>query len=284
MNAVLASQTDEAPDPLAGVLSYLHERQGVVQVALFDEFTRKTYLLANGTNTQYTASIVKADILAMWLRKYQSMPGSVPANIPYSIQYLMQQMITASNNAAATALFYFGGGCGPLTAFNRLIPTRTTKVGCETPTYYGWGNTETTAADQVAIVRTFAYPNSILKDDSRAYGLSQMENVEPDQRWGITCGPWGTSCASPDYAQPVPGITVALKNGWKYVPSCDPTKESCPWQVNSVGWVKGDGRDYVLSVLTTDDPAGSDLYGFNYGIDTIQHVSTLVWDNSSPAG
>jgi hypothetical protein len=62
--------------------------------------------------------------------------------------------------------------------------------------------------------------------------------------------------AVPDYAHPVPGVTVALKNGWKYVPACTAQDESCPWQVNSIGWVSGQGRDYVLAVLTTDDPAG----------------------------
>ena len=36
------------------------------------------------------------------------------------------------------------------------------QVGCETPTYYGWGNTTTTARDQVAIVRTLAYRNATL--------------------------------------------------------------------------------------------------------------------------
>jgi hypothetical protein len=36
----------------------------------------------------------------------------------------------------------------------------------------------------------------------------------------------------------------------------------------------------VLTVLTTRDPVGSgDLYGFNYGIDTIQSISQRVWAN-----
>jgi len=44
--------------------------------------------------------------------------------------------------------------------------------------------------------------------------------------------------------------------------------------------VNGKGRNYVLTVLTTRDPVGSGgLYGFNYGIDTIQGVSKLIWSN-----
>ena len=268
--------------PLAGVERYLRSRTGVAQVALFDRSTGRTYLVSDGRATQYTASIVKADILASWLRRYQSRPGVIPASIPYSITYLMQNMITMSDNVAATGLFYFGGGCTALTRFNTLIPTRHTAVGCQTPTYYGWGNTTTTAADQVAIVKTLAYPSRVLTPAARAYGLHLMESVIPAQRWGVTCGPWGTDCAAPDYAHPVPGVTVALKNGWKYVPTCTAQDESCPWQVNSMGWVSGEGRDYVLAVLTTGNPAGPGTTGFDYGIATTQGVSRLVWANLAP--
>jgi hypothetical protein len=268
--------------PLAGVRRYLRSRTGVAQVALFDRATGRTYLVSDGRATQYTASIVKADILASWLRRFQSRPGTIPDSIPFSIKYLMQNMITMSDNAAATGLFYFGGGCTALTRFNTLIPTRHTDVGCQTPTYYGWGNTTTTAADQAAIVRTLAYPNRVLAPDARAYGLHLMESVIPTQRWGVTCGPWGDDCAGPDYAHPVPGVTVALKNGWKFVPTCTAQDESCPWQVNSIGWVSGQGRDYVLAVLTTDNPAGPGTTGFDYGIATTQGVSRLVWANLAP--
>ncbi|MGD0923641.1 MAG: serine hydrolase [Streptosporangiaceae bacterium] len=267
------------PRPLHGVARYLRTRHGVAQVALFNKLTGRTYLLSGGRNTQYTASIVKADIMSLWLWRYQSRPGIIPDSMPYSIRYLLQNMITMSDNVAATSLFYFSGGCTTLTLFNTLIPTRHTVVACETPTYYGWGNTTTTAKDQVAIVRTLAYRNATLARDAREYGLHLMESVEPTQRWGITCGPWGTKCAAPDYATPDPDVTVALKNGWKYLPTCAKQDDSCPWQVNSIGWVRGKGRNYVLAVLTTDDPAGPGTAGLDYGISTIQGVSQRIWAN-----
>jgi hypothetical protein len=273
------------PKPLRGICDYLDARQGVVQVALFDERTGRSYSLSNGGSTQYTASIVKVDILAKWLRSFQKQDAEIPDDIQYSIQYLMQRMIENSDNAAATSLFYFGGGCAALTRFNKLIPLDQTKVACETPKYYGWGNTETTAADQVDLMKVFAYgePNGILGRDARKYGGELMQSVQPDQRFGITCGPWGTSCDPPNYALPVPGVTVALKNGWKTLPTCSQPIDQCPWQVNSTGWVEGQGRSYVLSILTTRDPVGTGgLYGFNYGVDTIQNVSQRVWDNLSP--
>jgi Beta-lactamase enzyme family len=271
-----------AGSPLAGVCDYLGTREGVVQVALFDKTTGRTFSVENGHDTQYTASIVKVDILAKWLNHFEHNDVNIPGGIDYSIRYLMTRMIQNSDNAAATALFYFGGGCDAITHFNRLIPLHDTKVGCESPNYYGWGNTETTARDQVRLMKVFAYgkPHHVLGHDARAFGSQLMQGVEPDQRFGITCGPWGTVCDPPNYANPVHGTTVALKNGWKTLPTCTQPIPQCPWQVNSTGWVEGQGRQYVLTVLTTKDPVGSgDTYGFNYGIDTIQGVSKLVWQN-----
>jgi hypothetical protein len=52
--------------------------------------------------------------------------------------------------------------------------------------------------------------------------------------------------------------------------------------VNSIGWVRGQGRNYVLAVLTTDDPAGPGTAGLDYGISTIQGVSQRIWANLAP--
>jgi hypothetical protein len=259
----------------------------VVQVALFNKKTGWSYSLSNGADKQYTASIVKVDILARWLSRYQKQGTSIPDDIPYSIKYLMENMIEHSDNSAATALFSFGGGCEALTRLNKLIPLDETKVACETPTYYGWGNTTTTAADQVKLMRIYAYgeKSNVLGSDATSYGLRLMQSVEPGQRFGISCGPWGTKCDPPNYAPPDPEVTVALKNGWKTLPTCTQPIQQCPWQVNSTGWVKGQGRNYVLTVLTTRDPVGGGgTDGFNYGIDTTQGVSQRIWDNLSGDG
>lgn len=276
------ASVQDAPSPLRGICSYLDGRDGVVQVALWDQRAGRLYRLSNGDDTQYTASIVKVDILAKWLRTYDKQGASIPDDIPYSIKYLMQRMIQNSDNAAATSLFYFGGGCDSLTKFNRRIPMDDTKVGCQTPSYYGWGNTTTTAADQAQLMRVFAYgrPKGVLSSDAQDYGNQLMQGVEPDQRFGITCGPWGNVCDPPNYAKPDPDVTVSVKNGWKTLPTCTKPVDQCPWQVNSTGWVRGKGRNYVLTVLTTRDPVGGGgTDGFNYGIDTIQNVSQLVWAN-----
>lgn len=280
-----------AADPLDGVADYLGTRAGAVQVVVYDHTTGKTATLREHRAKQYTASIQKVDILAGWLRSLQDDGTTIPSDVPYSIRFLMKQMIEVSDNSAATALYHFGGGCRAFKRFNLMIPMEDTLVACETPTYYGWGNTVTTAADQADLMKVFAYGTrqrtegkgkgkAILRKPAREYGLDLMEHIQADQRWGITCGPWGNDCNPPDYASPDPSVTVALKNGWKTLPTCEEPIAQCPWQVNSIGWVKGRGRDYVLAVLTTKDPVGTGgTDGFRYGIDTIQGISARVWRN-----
>ena len=58
------AQATHLAGPLRGV-RYLRTRQGVAQIALFDKAAGRTYLLSGGPDTQYTASIVKADIMAL---------------------------------------------------------------------------------------------------------------------------------------------------------------------------------------------------------------------------
>jgi len=277
----------DLPPPFQGICNYLDGRQGAVQLALWDQRAGRMYRLSDGGDaTQYTASIVKVNILARWLRVYDNHGITIPDDIPYSIKYLMQRMIQNSDNAAATSLFFFGGGCNPLTKFNKLIPMPDTEVGCQTANYYGWGNTTTTATDQAQLMRLYAYgrPRGVLSSDAQDYGNQLMQGVEPDQRFGISCGPWGNVCFPPNYAPPDPDVTVRLKNGWKTLPTCTKPVDQCPWQVNSTGWVRGNGRNYVLSVLTTKNPVGGGgTDGFNYGIDTIQNVSQLIWANSAPS-
>jgi len=41
--------------------------------------------------------------------------------------------------------------------------------------------------------------------------------------------------------------------------------------VNSIGWVHGNGRDYVLAVLTTHSASEQ------YGIDTIDEIARSIY-------
>ena len=61
-------------------------------------------------------------------------------------------------------------------------------------------------------------------------------------------------------------MTVALKNGWLPLDAAN-----TDWQINSIGWVSGGGRDYLLAMLSTGNPDEQ------YGIDTLNSVGSMVW-------
>ena len=113
-----------------------------------------------------------------------------------------------------------------------------------------WGLYESTARDQIRLLQHIVRPNDVLSDASREYELALMGDVESDQAWGVSGGVLAPA-------------TVALKNGWLPVGG--------GWEINSIGLVSGRFRDYLLAVLTSDDP------DMAYGVDTIESISALVW-------
>jgi hypothetical protein len=240
--------------PFARLIHFIDSRGGEVTAALYDARTGRTWVL----NPQYkedTASIVKVQIMGTLLHQSH---GQLPTGNEAS---LMQLMIEQSDNDAATELLSEAGGPSGVSKFDITAGlTDTTPHSAAlipgTP-WPGWGLTTTTALDQVRLVKTFVFPNSVLTGAARQYGLRLMESVEADQAWGITGG--------------VPaGTLVAVKNGWL------PLQGDSDWQVDSIGWVDGHGRDYVLAVLTNGNAdEGS-------GIDTIQTIAQTVFRELRP--
>jgi hypothetical protein len=239
-----------APSPFTKLTPYLAGRAGSVTAALYDARTRTTWVFHPGA-VQDTASIVKVQIMGTALQEAEA----ARERLPQPEAALMTSMIENSNNQSATALLQDVGGPGAVALFDHsvgldhTIPSTLALVpGTSWP---GWGLTTTTAVDQVMLVSKFAYPNPVFSRASRRYGLSLMENIEPDQDWGVSAGlPAGT--------------TVALKNGWLPLGPSD-------WQVNSIGWIVGHGRNYVLAVLTRGSPTEA------YGIETIQSISRAIF-------
>jgi hypothetical protein len=233
------------------VTTYLAASPYNVTAAVFDEVTGHTSIYRPGV-IEYGASIIKVDILATLLSEAQAQGVTT---LPSDQQVLAQQMIEESNDDDAQNLWDFEGGAAAVGHFdNEAGLTQTT------PNMAGyWGLTTTTAADQVQMVKTVAYPNSVLTAASRTYELGLMTNVDPTQAWGISYGV-GT------------GATVAIKNGWLSLDN-----ESPPWQVNSIGWVDGGGRNYVIAVLVNGEATEEE------GIQTIQGLSSLIWQQLAPA-
>jgi beta-lactamase class A len=220
-----------------------------VLAAVYDIGTGRTWDLGQGA-PQAEASVVKLDIL-------ETLLAEQGAGLPAADQSLAEQMIEDSDNDAATSLWNAAGGPARIGAFNakagltHTVPSLC--VVCQGFPWPGWGLTTTTADDQIALLKQLVTPGSVLTRAERDYALSLMKDVTPSQRWGVTGG--------------VPAsVTVALKNGWLPLKGTD-----SDWQVNSVGWIHGGGRDYLLAVLSTGNP------GEQYGIDTIDQLAAMVW-------
>ena len=237
-----------------GLRGYLAGRTGKITAAVYDARARRIWVL-HPELREYTASIVKVQIMGAALNQAQAKGQPLPP----SQAALMGPMIEVSDNDAATTLLADVGGPSALARFDKTAGMTDTEPstlalipGTDLP---GWGLTTTTARDQVVLVARFAYPGAVLNDASRAYGLSLMEHVEADQDWGVSGG--------------VPaGTTIALKNGWLPVGTSG-------WQVDSIGWVRGHGRDYVLAVLASGNPTEE------YGIGTIETIARSVYQSRS---
>lgn len=240
-------------DPLSGAAaSYAAGRAGTTLAAVYDIKTGQSWRLGDG-RAQAEASVVKLDILETLLARQGG------TGLSGGDQSLSRLMIEDSDNDAATSLWYEAGAATGVGAFNdKAGLTRTTPSQCVTCAGFpwpGWGLTTSVPYDQLTLLKQLVMPGShpLLSPAQRSYVLSLMENVTPDQRWGISGG--------------VPaGVTVALKNGW--LPLNDANTN---WQVNSVGWVSGGGRDYLIAVFSTGNPTEQ------YGIDTINTLSSDIW-------
>jgi beta-lactamase class A len=240
-------------DPLGGAAaSYVASRSGTVVAAVYDVGSGQTWTLGT-QRPQAAASIVKLDILETLFAQ----EGDGPAGLPPADQSLAQQMMEDSDNSAATSLWNAVGGPGRIRSFNTAAGLTGTApsscVACPGFAWPGWGLTTTTPADQIVLLRKLIEPGTLLTDAQRSDALRLMENVAPSQRWGVTGG-------VPQQA------TVALKDGWLPLDSA-----GTDWQINSIGWISGSGRDYLMAVLTTGNPDEQ------YGIDTINQLSALVW-------
>jgi beta-lactamase class A len=228
---------------------------GTLLAAVYDVTTGQQWTLGTG-KPQAEASIVKLDILETLLARYhgETLPS---ADLPVA-----QLMMEDSDNDAATSLWYASNGPTGIGSYNAAAglhgTTMSSCVECAGFAWPGWGLTTTTPADQIVLLRQLISSRSLLSAQQRGYVLGLMENVTPEQRWGVTGG--------------VPsGVTVALKNGWLPLDAADDD-----WQINSIGWINGDGRDYVMAVLSTGNATEQD------GIDLIDKLSSTVWANLSP--
>ena len=179
----------------------------------------------NPDQTHITASIVKAEILAM----VQEYWGAVDA-IPADQRELLELMITESDNDATTELYNYLGGVDALVAAHERYQLQDT-----TPDAQGrWGVGWSSAPDQLIITDLNLYTDAgFLDDEQVALGRELMGAVIEEQSWGV-------SAAAKE------GETVWIKNGWDVE-----SQLGGLWVVNSIGVLGGDGDDPVKLVVLT---------------------------------
>ncbi len=214
------------------------ERQGNIDIAVFDAHTGQTAHYSKTGERIKTASIVKLSILE---RLAMLDPLWVEQNKMY-----IKPMITESSNAIASTLWNKVGGASGMQEFYNHIGANSTIAGAGG----SWGGTATTALNELLVVNNAVYPNATLLPESRAIITDFMHQVVPGQRWGVTAG--------------VPAdVSVGNKNGW-YADRC-----------NSIGHVSGQGVDYTIAVLTDGNlDKNSECI---YGRETIGLLSAATW-------
>ncbi|MFD3841867.1 serine hydrolase [Streptomyces sp. NPDC058642] len=185
--------------------------------------------LASGESATYgdaafdTASIVKVDILAALLLRAQDEDRHLSA----AEKSYATAMIENSDNASASALWRIIGQAEGLDAANERLGL----TGTEGGDGMLWGLTQTTAADQLALLRQVFGDDSELSSASREYARGLMGQIAVGQDWGVS--------AAAD------GSTWALKNGWL------PRSTTGLWDINSIGRVTApDGSEYLVAVLS----------------------------------
>jgi beta-lactamase class A len=231
--ALAAKLSRDIPSALSG-------RGDYVAVRVEDRRTGVECRLNEGHQFD-SASVVKVTILAALLRWHQETGKPLTS----TEKTLATRMIEVSDNNAATALWNELGHTR-LQHFLNLATMTETILG---PDGY-WGLTQITARDELQQLRLLTAVNSVLSNSSRSYELGLMAHVTASQRWGVPAG-------APS------GVTVYVKNGWL-------PRATHGWRVHSIGAFYGAGRNYMIAVLSYNNPTMS------YGVTTIQLVAEVV--------
>jgi beta-lactamase class A len=209
---------------------------------------------AYGDGAFDTASIVKVDILATLLLQAQD----AGTRLTSQERSYATAMIENSDNAAASALWRDIGGADALDAANKRFGLTDTAGGDGAL----WGLTQTTAADQLAVLQQVFGDDSELSEASRTYLRGLMGQIAVDQHWGVS--------AAAD------GSAWALKNGWLQ------RSTTGLWDINSIGRVTVDGHDYLVAALSKGN--STKVKGISL-VETAAKaaVSLFTGDGTSPA-
>ena len=200
---------------------------------------------SHGARTRFpAASVAKLSVLAMLVRAAEQ-DGR---DLTDGERARAEQMIRYSDNEVTDDLYDRIG-------FTEGFEEGTEAFGLHsTEPHPGgrWGSTVTTASDQLRLLRTLYLEEGPLTQEGRAEVRGLMESVAPEQVWGVA------AAAGPE-------DTVGLKNGWT------PREDNGGlWTINSVGYVAGPDREYLVAVLSDG------LSDYGSGITMVEDVVVLV--------
>jgi hypothetical protein len=202
-----------------------------VAVLRLDDADREIASYGDGA-TFDTASIVKVDILATLLLQAQEEDRGLTDDEHSHAKAMIQE----SDNESASVLWRAIGQAPGLDAANEQLGLSSTQGGPGVR----WGLTQTTAKDQVRLLRAvFGGEGKVssrvsagLNQESRAYIRQLMSEISEDQDWGVS------AAAGPRWA---------LKNGWLR------RSTTGLWDINTIGQVTVHGRLYLISALSGDN-------------------------------
>jgi len=228
----------DAPQLAARLEEYLDGRSGSLGLELVD-LTRGEVFRHDAREAE-CYSTIKVLILTTVLRQAQEAGKQLTARQ----KKLARRMITRSDNAATETLLAEAGR-DEVQRVAGLVGMDHTEID-----EGWWGFWRTVPGDLNLMTGALLSTDDVLDGGRRAQARFLMADVVPEQRWGVFA------------AEDVEGDAyVAAKNGWGPLPN--------GYRLNSTGWVSGDGRDYVLSILSNSPD------GFRYGRRTISGVAGI---------
>ena len=207
---------------------FARRRYGVAAFAVLEEGGRPRGF--QRTVQFPSASVSKAMLMVAVLRR------AAGRRLTGGERALLRQMITVSDNDAASALYRYVGG-GGLRAVARAAGMRKfTDVG-------HWAGAKITPADQA---RLFLRIDRLVPGAHRRYARKLLSSIIAEQRWGIA------RVARRRH------MKAFFKGGWR------------PGITHQVALLERDGRRIALAVLTSGAPTQA------YGEETIERVALRV--------
>jgi len=221
------SPTGSIREQLQSAVTTIAAGQDLLGVALEDLRTGATWDFRGDWASQ-SASIAKPMIVAMAMRRARAENLEQPLPQPQADQ--AEKAIKNSDNDSADALWPWSGS---RPGYDALADDLGLDDTHSAPEKDFWSWTWTTPDDQRSFLRQLVKGDTLaMTDAERAYLLDLMGQVQDDQAWGV---------GAPRSAT----VTAELKNGWVQFQSTDNL-----WAVNSIGHVEGDGRDYLLTIMS----------------------------------